>query len=27
MPRIRRGEVSDAQIDRIATYLAKGKVQ
>ncbi len=27
MPRIGRGEVSDAQLDRIATYLAKGKVQ
>ncbi len=25
MPRIRRGEVSDAQMARIAAYLAKGK--
>lgn len=25
MPRIRRGEVSDAQLDRIAAYLTKGK--
>lgn len=26
MPRINRGEVSDVQLDRIAAYLAKGKV-
>ena len=25
MPRVRRGEVSDAQLERIATYLAKVK--
>ncbi len=27
MPRISRGEVSDAQLGRIAKYLAKGKAQ
>jgi mono/diheme cytochrome c family protein len=25
MPRIQRGEVSDAQLETIATYLTKGK--
>jgi mono/diheme cytochrome c family protein len=27
MPRIGRGEVSDAELDTIAAYLAKGKAQ